>query len=130
MLSVLDEDMKYGKSGNMQTVIVNSQRRDSGRTSVCAHLSVEAARAGDGPVFALVQNLRYRSVRSISKGTGGRAPRRMGHHCWLTAARLDCWPSGLALCVQAPMMMMTHDADVDGAIWRRLRAQLIAEFEP
>jgi len=37
----------------MQTIIVNSQKGGSGKTSLCAHLSVEADRAGDGPVYLI-----------------------------------------------------------------------------
>lgn len=37
----------------MQTIIINSQKGGSGKTTLCAHLSVEAERAGDGPVFLI-----------------------------------------------------------------------------
>lgn len=37
----------------MQTIVVNSQKGGSGKTSLCAHLSVEAERAGDGPVYLI-----------------------------------------------------------------------------
>lgn len=37
----------------MQTIVVNSQKGGSGKTMLCAHLSVEAERAGDGPVFLI-----------------------------------------------------------------------------
>jgi chromosome partitioning protein len=37
----------------MKTIIVNSQKGGSGKTSLCAHLSVEAERAGDGPVYLI-----------------------------------------------------------------------------
>ena len=37
----------------MQTIIVNSQKGGSGKTNLCAHLSVEAERAGDGPVYVI-----------------------------------------------------------------------------
>jgi chromosome partitioning protein len=37
----------------MQTIIINSQKGGSGKTSLCAHLSVEAERAGDGPVYLI-----------------------------------------------------------------------------
>src|SRR4051812_12712551 len=35
----------------MQTVVWNSQKGGSGKTSLCAHVAVEAERAGDGPVY-------------------------------------------------------------------------------
>jgi chromosome partitioning protein len=37
----------------MQTIVINSQKGGSGKTTLCAHLSVEAERAGDGPVFLI-----------------------------------------------------------------------------
>jgi chromosome partitioning protein len=37
----------------MQTVVFNSQKGGSGKTTLCAHLAVEAERAGNGPVFLL-----------------------------------------------------------------------------
>jgi len=37
----------------MQVIIVNSQKGGSGKTMLCKHLSVEAERAGDGPVFVI-----------------------------------------------------------------------------
>lgn len=37
----------------MQTIVINSQKGGSGKTSLCAHLSVEAQRAGDGPVYLI-----------------------------------------------------------------------------
>jgi chromosome partitioning protein len=37
----------------MQTILINSQKGGSGKTSLCAHLAVEAERAGDGPVYLI-----------------------------------------------------------------------------
>jgi chromosome partitioning protein len=37
----------------MRTIVINSQKGGSGKTTVCAHLAVEAERAGDGPVFLI-----------------------------------------------------------------------------
>jgi chromosome partitioning protein len=37
----------------MQTIVINSQKGGSGKTTICAHLAVEAERAGDGPVFVI-----------------------------------------------------------------------------
>jgi chromosome partitioning protein len=37
----------------MQTIVVNSQKGGSGKTGLCAHLAVEAERAGDGPVYLI-----------------------------------------------------------------------------
>jgi chromosome partitioning protein len=37
----------------MQTIVINSQKGGSGKTALCAHLSVQAERAGDGPVYLI-----------------------------------------------------------------------------
>jgi chromosome partitioning protein len=37
----------------MKIIVINSQKGGSGKTSLCAHLSVEAERAGDGPVYLI-----------------------------------------------------------------------------
>jgi chromosome partitioning protein len=37
----------------MQTIVFNSQKGGSGKTNLCAHLAVEAERAGDGPVYLI-----------------------------------------------------------------------------
>ena len=37
----------------MQTIVINSQKGGSGKTTLCAHLAVEAERRGDGPVFLI-----------------------------------------------------------------------------
>jgi chromosome partitioning protein len=37
----------------MYTIVINSQKGGSGKTMLCKHLSVEAVRAGDGPVFLI-----------------------------------------------------------------------------
>jgi chromosome partitioning protein len=37
----------------MKTLVWNSQKGGSGKTSLCAHTAVEAERAGDGPVYLI-----------------------------------------------------------------------------
>jgi chromosome partitioning protein len=41
------------KEGSMKTIVINSQKGGSGKTMLCAHLAVQAERAGDGPVFLI-----------------------------------------------------------------------------
>ena len=38
---------------DMKTIVINSQKGGSGKTNLCAHLSVEAERAEDGPVYVI-----------------------------------------------------------------------------
>ena len=37
----------------MKAIVINSQKGGSGKTTLCAHLAVEAERAGDGPVYLI-----------------------------------------------------------------------------
>lgn len=37
----------------MRTIVINSQKGGSGKTALCAHLSVQAERDGDGPVYLI-----------------------------------------------------------------------------
>ncbi len=37
----------------MKTLVWNSQKGGSGKTSLCAHVAVEAGRVGDGPVYLI-----------------------------------------------------------------------------
>ena len=37
----------------MQTIVINSQKGGSGKTTLCAHLAVQAELSGDGPVFLI-----------------------------------------------------------------------------
>lgn len=37
----------------MKTIVINSQKGGSGKTTLCAHLAVEAERAGDGPAYLI-----------------------------------------------------------------------------
>ena len=37
----------------MHVIVVNSQKGGSGKTTLCAHLSVQATRAGDGDIFLI-----------------------------------------------------------------------------
>jgi chromosome partitioning protein len=37
----------------MQTIVINSQKGGSGKTTLCAHLAVQAELAGDGPAYLI-----------------------------------------------------------------------------
>lgn len=45
--------MRSAIHDSMKTLVWNSQKGGSGKTSLCAHISVEAERAGDGPVYLI-----------------------------------------------------------------------------
>jgi chromosome partitioning protein len=47
------QSMAALEHANMQVIVINSQKGGSGKTMLCKHLSVEAERAGDGPVFLI-----------------------------------------------------------------------------
>ena len=45
--------MKETEHACMKTIVINSQKGGSGKTTLCAHLAVQAERAGDGPVYII-----------------------------------------------------------------------------
>jgi chromosome partitioning protein len=45
--------MQALKRERMKTIVINSQKGGSGKTTLCAHLAVEAERAQDGPAFLI-----------------------------------------------------------------------------
>jgi len=49
----------------MLTIVVNSQKGGSGKTTLCAHLSVQAERDGDGEIFLIDTDRRERSRRGM-----------------------------------------------------------------
>jgi chromosome partitioning protein len=53
MRSCLHAGMDHLMHARMQTIVINSQKGGSGKTSLCAHLAVEAQRAGDGPIYVI-----------------------------------------------------------------------------
>jgi cellulose biosynthesis protein BcsQ len=53
----------------MQTIVINSQKGGSGKTSLCAHLAVEAERAGDGPVYLIDTDPQGTAASAISRGS-------------------------------------------------------------
>src|SRR6516162_4609915 len=53
MPNALHEVIESWEHERMQTIVINSQKGGSGKTMLCKHLSVEAERAGDGPVFLI-----------------------------------------------------------------------------
>lgn len=52
-MSCLHADMICAKHACMKTLVWNSQKGGSGKTSLCAHIAVEAERAGNGPVYLI-----------------------------------------------------------------------------
>jgi chromosome partitioning protein len=53
MLACYHENMKETEHACMKTIVINSQKGGSGKTTLCAHLAVQAERAGDGPVYII-----------------------------------------------------------------------------
>ena len=45
--------MKGAVHACMKTIVINSQKGGSGKTTRCAHLAVQAERSGDGPVYVI-----------------------------------------------------------------------------
>jgi chromosome partitioning protein len=45
--------MKGAEHACMKTIVINSQKGGSGKTTLCAHLAVQAERSGDGPVYVI-----------------------------------------------------------------------------
>lgn len=41
------------EDGSMKTIVINSQKGGSGKTTLCAHLAVQAERVGDGPAYLI-----------------------------------------------------------------------------
>jgi chromosome partitioning protein len=60
----------------MQTIVWNSQKGGSGKTSLCAHVSVEAERAGDGPVY-LIDTDRQGTLSTWHEGRAAERPHRI-----------------------------------------------------
>src|SRR5271168_5395521 len=60
----------------MRTIVINSQKGGSGKTSLCAHLSVEAERAGDGPVY-LIDTDPQGTLSTWHEGRAAETPHRV-----------------------------------------------------
>lgn len=60
----------------MQTIIINSQKGGSGKTTLAAHLAVEAERAGDGPVY-LIDTDPQGTLSTWHEKRAAEAPRRV-----------------------------------------------------
>jgi chromosome partitioning protein len=83
----------------MQTIVINSQKGGSGKTSLCAHLSVEAERAGDGPVY-LIDTDPQGTLSTWHEGREAEAPHRIEVALPDLQAALDTLSQrGAALCV-------------------------------
>lgn len=53
MLACIHVNMDATRHVCMKTIVINSQKGGSGKTTLCAHLAVQAERAGDGPVYVI-----------------------------------------------------------------------------
>jgi chromosome partitioning protein len=60
----------------MKTILINSQKGGSGKTTLCAHLAVQAERAGDGPVY-LIDTDPQGSLSTWHEKREAEAPRRV-----------------------------------------------------
>src|SRR5256885_16950234 len=88
----------------MHTIVVNSQKGGSGKTTLCAHLSVQAQRAGDGEVFLIDtdpqgtlttwhEKREAEAPRRVELSFGGRPPRPEGRG-FHAPGWLRCGPAG------------------------------------
>src|SRR6058998_1147932 len=77
----------------MHTIVVNSQKGGSGKTTLCAHLSVQAQRAGDGEVFLIDtdpqgtlttwhEKREAEAPRRVELPASITAPATFGHQAW------------------------------------------------
>jgi chromosome partitioning protein len=60
----------------MQTLVWNSQKGGSGKTGLCAHVSVEAEDAGDGPVY-LIDSDRQGTLSTWHEARSAERPHRV-----------------------------------------------------
>ena len=60
----------------MKTLVWNSQKGGSGKTSLCAHISVEAERAGNGPVY-LIDTDPQGTLSTWHESRGAETPHRI-----------------------------------------------------
>ena len=81
----------------MQTIVVNSQKGGSGKTSLCAHLSVEAERIGDGPVY-LIDTDPQGTLSAWHEARAAEAPRRVEIPIAILFRR---WGAGAMACALA-----------------------------
>ena len=68
--------MKCGLHAGMKTLVWNSQKGGSGKTSLCAHIAVEAERAKDGPVY-LVDTDPQGTLTTWHEGREAETPHRV-----------------------------------------------------
>jgi chromosome partitioning protein len=82
----------------MQTIVINSQKGGSGKTSLCAHLAVEAERAGNGPVY-LIDTDPQGTLTTWHESREAEAPHRIEVSLPDISAALDTLAGrGAALC--------------------------------
>lgn len=94
----------------MHTIVINSQKGGSGKTSLCAHLSVEAERAGDGPVY-LVDTDPQGTLSTWHETRAAEAPHRVEIGLAELAPSLDALAQrGAAVCFIDTAPNRTDDA--------------------
>ena len=96
---MLHTGMVAASHASMKTLVWNSQKGGSGKTSLCAHISVEAERVGDGPVY-LIDTDPQGTLSTWHEGRKADTPARVEVNLYTLPASLEALRGrGAAFCM-------------------------------